>query len=81
MNPYAKESPQQYGLRKCNEAIEHLKAQRTEFQGMQKQAVVDNAPCWTAALKRALKGIRIKLNRLCARRSNLRKLLSVPQNT
>ena len=81
MNPHARETPEQYAYRKCNEAIEHLKAQRTEFQGMQKQAVVDNAPCWTAALKQALKGIRIKLNRLYARRSNLRKQLSVPQNT
>lgn len=81
MNPHAQKTPEQYAYGRCNETIEHLKAQRTELQGMQKQAVVDNTPYWTAALKQALKENRIKLNRLCARRSNLRKLLAVPQTT
>jgi len=81
MNSYAKESPEQYGLRKCNEAIEQLKAQRTELQELLKQARVDNTTIWFARVKQALKDNRIKLNQLCARRSNLRKMLSVPQNT
>ena len=81
MNPYAKESPQQFAFRKCNEAIEQLKAQRPELQELLKQARVDNATIWIAAVTQQLKDHRIKLNRLCARRSNLRKMLSNPQNT
>jgi hypothetical protein len=78
MNPYAKETPHQYTLRRYNETIEHLKAQRTELQGMQKQAVVDNTPGWTVAIKQTLKEIRVRLNRLYALRSNLRKEMNVP---
>lgn len=81
MNPHAQKTPEQYAYRRCNETIELLKAQRTELQGMQKQAVVDNTPYWTAALKQALKENRLKLNRLCARRSNLHKKLSASQSS
>ena len=81
MNPNARETPEQYAYRKCNEAIIQVKAQRTELQELLKQALADNTPIWFARVKQALKENRIKLNQLCARRSNLRKKLAAGQNS
>jgi hypothetical protein len=80
MNPNARETPEQYAYRKCNEAIIQVKAQRTELQGLLKQAYADNATIWIARVKQALKENRIKLNQLCARRASLRNKLNAVQN-
>jgi uncharacterized protein YydD (DUF2326 family) len=81
MNPYATENPLHYDLRKCNEAIEQTKAQRTELQDLLKQALIENATPWIGPVKEKLKELRIRLNQLCARRSALRKKLNTAQHS
>jgi hypothetical protein len=80
MNPFALESPQQYALRKCNETISDKRAERAFYQGVLKQAVAQNSAAWIAEMKERLSQLRTTLNRLCARRSNLRKKLDSPRN-
>jgi len=81
MNPYAKESPQQYAFLKCNEAIVQTRLERSVLHELLNQAKADNAVGWIAAVTQKLKDHRIKLNRLTARRSNLHKKLGVSQSS
>ena len=71
----------QYRFRKCNEAIAHTRRQRAVLHELLSQAEADNAIGWIGAVTQKLHDHRIKLNRLTARRSNLRKKLNVPQNS